>query len=208
MPPTQKQRKLAEEMLDLCEQTFPKMFKDMVRITLMKPFDYDYYSEEFKVIAEEYDYIFLLNVLVSNPHLDWSYLKYYWKNLRNAVAKYIGNAKDPRIVAIDKHYCMLFWGLPKIVIRPRPTKPLPWDWWDFNPERDELIKTVAQNWWGIHQPLDLKFEDLDINNRRFEDMESIECLGSVAVVHSIDPILFNILISSEDVLAKIEFVGV
>jgi len=184
MPPTEKQRQLAEDMLDLCEQTFPKMFKDMLRLVLMEPYDYSYSNEQFKVIAKEYDFIVLLKVLVANPHLDWSYLKYYWENLRNVVAKYTGNAKHPRILAIDKHY----WRLPKLVVQPRP-KPLPREWWESNSERDELIANVAKNWWGIQQPLDLEFEDLDINNKLFEGMNSIEC-----VVHSIDPTLFMVLI--------------
>ena len=187
-PPSQKKRQLAEEMLDLCEQTFPKMFKDMLRLALMRPYDYDYYNEEFKVLADEFSAIFLLQVLVSNPDkFDWSYLKYYWRNLRNIAAKYTGNAKDPRILAIDKHYSTLFWGLPKIIVHRRPTKPLPREWWDDNPEREKIIATVAKTWWGILRTPDLDFEDLDINNRRFEEMESIQCLGSIGVVHGRDP---------------------
>ena len=96
------------------------MFKDMLRLGLLKSFDYDYYREEYKVSAEEYDSIFLLNVLVSNPQLDWSDLKYHWKNLRNAVARYTGTAEDSRIIAVDKHYSTLLWSLPMIVVRPRP----------------------------------------------------------------------------------------
>ena len=188
--PSEKQRELAEEILDLCESTFPKMFKDMQRVALMRPFDYDYYNAHFKVLADEFSAIFLLQVLVSNPgKFDWSYLKYYWRDLRNIVAKYTGDGKDPRILAIDKRYSMFLWRLPKIVVQPRPTKPLPREWWDSNPDREKIITTVALTWWGIPQTPDLEFEDLDINNKRFEDMESIECLGSIGVVHSTIPVV-------------------
>jgi hypothetical protein len=186
-PPSQKQRQLAEDMLDLCEQTYPKMFKDMLRVALMKPYDPEYHTAEFNVIADELSAIFLLRTLISNPEkFDWSYLKYYWRDLRKIVAKYQGNAKDPRIVAIDKHYSVVFWGLPKITLQPRPTRSLPREWWDFNPEREELITTVAQTWWGIHNDLNLKFDELNINNKRFENMKSIEELGSLGVVHRND----------------------
>src|SRR5271170_3761493 len=98
-PPSQKKRQLAEEMLDLCEQTFPKMFKDMLRVALMKPYDHEYYTAEFKIIKEEFYAIFFLRVMISSPDkFDWNYLKGYWRNLRNLVAKYKANAKDERIV--------------------------------------------------------------------------------------------------------------
>jgi hypothetical protein len=186
-PPTQKQQQLAEEMLDLCEQTFPKMFKDMLRIALMKPYDYEYYTAEFKTIKEDFYAIYFLRVMISSPDkFEWNNLKGYWTNLRNLVAKYKCNGKDPRIVAIDKRVSLVFCSLPKITLQPRPTKSLPRDWWDFNPsEREELITTVAKTWWGIRD-LRLEFEDLDIKNKRFEDMESIEELGSVGVVHRND----------------------
>ena len=179
---------LAKEMLDLCETVFPKMLKDMLRIALMRPYDFAYYKNEFCAITEDYADISLLRSLVLNPdRWDWGYLKLYWRDLRNVVAKYNGNPKDPRIAAIDKHFSLFSWGLPKINPQPRPTKALPREWWDSSPmERQDLIATVAESWWFIYKPLDLEFEHLDINNRRFEDMEDIECLGSKRV-HSINP---------------------
>ena len=128
-PPSQKQLMLAEEILHLCETVFPKMLKDMLRIALMRPYDFDYYKNEFDIITEDYADISLLRSLVLNPDRgDWGYLKPYWRDLRNVVAKYNGNLKDPRIAAIDKHFSLFFWGLPRINPRPRPSRPLPREW--------------------------------------------------------------------------------
>ena len=133
----------------------------MQRVALMKPFDQEYYKEEFRKVSEDFAIISVFGIQLDHADkFEWNSLRDYWIEIRNVVAKYLDNTKDVRLVAID-HKCnfMSLRRLPKITFTDRPQKPLPREWWDSNPEREESLENIAVNWWMLARVPPCKYED-------------------------------------------------
>ena len=165
LPLTKNQKKsrqaLAEDIWNLIQVAAPVMYKDMQRVSLMKPFDASYVKEEFPKLSKDFAVISVFGLLLDRPdEFDWRLLKRRWLKIRNIVAKYLDNTNDERIAIIDNQ-CnfMSFRRLPPPTFSERPRKALPRQWWDEHPSRDKSLENIAVNWWRMAKVPSCKYED-------------------------------------------------
>jgi hypothetical protein len=159
---------LAEEIWTLCQHVCPKIYKDMQRVALMKAFDPDYFEKEFRKVSDDFALISVFGVQLDHPNeLSWNSVKSHWLELRNIVAKYLGE-EDSRIIDIDNRYNLRL----KLKYLERPAD-LRRDWWDSHPNREASLENIAVNWWRMTKVPPCKFEDLAANSSTYELSENI-----------------------------------
>ena len=175
LPLTKKQmtnrKELGEEMWSLCQLACPKIYKDMQRVSLMKPFDMEYFKEEFPKISTDFAIISVFGMQLDKPDdFDWKSLKDRWVKLRNIVAKYMDNTQSTKLALIDQQCGFIFHRLPKINHADRPKNPLPREWWDNHPDKEASIENIALNWWLMETVPEHKYEDF-VEEELVEDVQ-------------------------------------
>jgi hypothetical protein len=170
LPLTKKQidrrKLLGDEMLDLCRLAWPEIYVDMLRVSLMKPFDTKYYETQFDFIADDLVTMSVFGKLLCDPgrKFDFKTLWDHWLELRNVLAKYLGK-EDHGIVSMDFEYRvsnrLTLCRLPNFKFEPRPEKPLPKEWWDAHPNRLATLDRISRNWFEKKKADPFTLEDLN-----------------------------------------------
>ena len=158
-------------MWSLCQLACPKIYKDMQRVSLMKPFDMKYFKEEFPIISRDFAIISVFGMELDKPdEFDWKSLKDRWVKLRNIVAKYMDKNQCEKFALIDHRCGFIFRRLLKINHPDRPKRPLPRGWWDNHPDRKASLENIALNWWLMDTLPEHKYEDFVVEGL-VEDVE-------------------------------------
>jgi hypothetical protein len=157
---------LADEIWELCRLAWPEIYVDMLRVSLMKPFDTTYYETQFDYIADDVVTLTVFGKQLRDPSdkFDFKTLWDHWLELRNVLAKYLGK-QDHGIASVDFEYRvsnrLTLRRLPNFEFVPRAAKPLPREWWDTHPNRAATLDRISRNWFEKKKAAPFTLEDLN-----------------------------------------------
>jgi hypothetical protein len=157
---------LADEIWELCRLAWPEIYVDMFSVSLMKPFDTTYYETQFDYIADDLVTLSVLGKQLRDPSdkFDFKTLWDHWLEVRNVLAKYLGN-QDHGIASVDFEYRvsnrLTLRRLPNFEFVLRAAKSLPREWWNTHPNRVATLERISRHWFEKKKATPFTFEDLN-----------------------------------------------